>query len=740
MFRLIGVLVVLTVSAAARSQSRPSDLPASQHAGRPASRPAPRAASLTWDGVTTSAPSGDETWVLLSSGFMGFPGLSAGPAPAIGAAVQDWLRAHPQAEVRMVKRSIAEVFPFTYVWLVDGRDNCAVELVRWGLLDSHSVLIRFGEEDDLAVARATYEDFAKQVRAAEIEAIRAQRGRWADGSLEADAHVTLARYFEDEGNLRAAIEEYERVEAVYQRAPEGDAPIGWPQLADRVAACQMKLGEYDQALAVLERGLHAAREHEPGPVAFLEGRRADVLAARDGAPAGARHLAELCRENPNRLDYLQVLGRFHLVQKSYPEGLRLVEPSLAAWLERRGSKLGATTALTRAEVAQLPQADLLELSTLLDTLAALAREAGELDAAETHARSALAIAEHQMATNPFEAWPAEMVDAGGVAPRLQLARNAMQRGNFEEAHGHLDQAKRLVDRLGSRRFDRMQVRAAYTELQRRFPGKTLRIPATAPASRPAPRHSEPAAAPATQPARPASTLAQIADAELLALATERKRPTLETPHISRFAALDELCRRAESDRLDSATWNDAVGYAMALQADPQADWRSGWGCLVELAWDQGRLTADQIKAYAGYSICLSKLRAVTKTPPATGKGPVTLKLTCEFASRSAECPYPLDPHLFRLGGQISLETARVDDREVGVPDSERGIQLDVGGPPLDTQVTLALPSWVQSGRHSVIGIWRISIWRRGLGGSWSAKQPPLSERLVTRRADFEYRN
>jgi len=99
-----------------------------------------------------------------------------------------WLERHPKAIAVPV-----EAYPFfsktearIYIWILDGRDNLNLDLVREGFVDGSSLMTNLRFEDSYVTAKQVM-DLRRQAAAAEMEAARANKGIWADsGYLDAN--------------------------------------------------------------------------------------------------------------------------------------------------------------------------------------------------------------------------------------------------------------------------------------------------------------------------------------------------------------------------------------------------------------------------------------------------------------------------------------------------------------------------------------------------------------------------
>ena len=97
--------------------------------------------------------------------------------------MQSWLRKHPDAEA-LVFYKISPVFRalpdsvMKCVWVVSGRENLNLYLVRKGALPADTQLLNPG--DKTSVSQPTYEAFVKEVTANEELAKQEGLGIWKD--------------------------------------------------------------------------------------------------------------------------------------------------------------------------------------------------------------------------------------------------------------------------------------------------------------------------------------------------------------------------------------------------------------------------------------------------------------------------------------------------------------------------------------------------------------------------------
>jgi|GEM_PF-747027 len=69
-----------------------------------------------------------------------------------------------------------------------------------------------------------------------------------------------------------------------------------------------------------------------------------------------------------------------------------------------------------------------------------------------------------------------------------------------------------------------------------------------------------------------------------------------------YNALTELIRRAETERITASAFNRLILKGLERQADTSRAWRSLYGSLFELAFQQGRLSEKQVERYAHQAI------------------------------------------------------------------------------------------------------------------------------------------
>ena len=82
-----------------------------------------------------------------------------------------------------------------------------------------------------------------------------------------------------------------------------------------------------------------------------------------------------------------------------------------------------------------------------------------------------------------------------------------------------------------------------------------------------------------------------------------------------YAALKELLHRAESGSLAATAFQSIILRGLEWQGDSGRQWRPTYGSLIELAFQQGRLSGAQLERYARQALVPQVKTLVLKNPP-----------------------------------------------------------------------------------------------------------------------------
>lgn len=97
------------------------------------------------------------------------------------------------------------------------------------------------------------------------------------------------------------------------------------------------------------------------------------------------------------------------------------------------------------------------------------------------------------------------------------------------------------------------------------------------------------------------------------------------PDARAHAALDELFDRQINGALSNSAESRAIKRALRYQRDRSKPWRTGWGRLIEHAWDNGKLSDAEKKQYAEQAFAL----VMVSQPQMQVDGPVAVQLRVE---------------------------------------------------------------------------------------------------------------
>jgi len=81
-----------------------------------------------------------------------------------------------------------------------------------------------------------------------------------------------------------------------------------------------------------------------------------------------------------------------------------------------------------------------------------------------------------------------------------------------------------------------------------------------------------------------------------------------------YNALTELVRRAEAGSITASAFNQLILQGLERQSEPLHVWRGLFGSLIELAFQQGRLSENQVERYARQAIILRLETTWAKKP------------------------------------------------------------------------------------------------------------------------------
>ncbi len=168
------ILILLGVSTAALSQGQ--EIQFSAQASEKV-----RASSITWKehfGSRKEEP--HNVYTLMTQGAFRAP-----TSHNLEGLIKTWLLEHPNADAILVYTidGMMTAMPdskMKSIWVVDGKDNLNIHLVRLGGCPAGTMLLNGG--DKTPVTREDYEAFAKKVMVAETMAKREGLGVWSEAN------------------------------------------------------------------------------------------------------------------------------------------------------------------------------------------------------------------------------------------------------------------------------------------------------------------------------------------------------------------------------------------------------------------------------------------------------------------------------------------------------------------------------------------------------------------------------
>jgi hypothetical protein len=183
------------------------------------------------------------------------------------------------------------------------------------------------------------------------------------------------------------------------------------------------------------------------------------------------------------------------------------------------------------------------------------------------------------------------------------------------------------------------------------------------------------------------------------------------------AAVAELQRRMTLDELSSEATNDVVEWVLVRQADFSVPWKYPWGNLVEMAFDNGKVTGGQWERYAGNALTPS----LAVRPHIRMGDPLPIRLDWEkrFGNIYKWEVYPLVDEVSVVG------VVAEGERERGSMSFARsGMASSFGGISLDPEFTARIKAGSQ---ETKVGL--ELLLRRGAkgGGTMTSGRTPFAQ-------------
>ncbi len=397
-------------------------LAAAAFAEEPAGFPA---SDLRWRGLFGGRESDPKTlYCLMGCGYR-----RATLSEDLPAVVKAWNEAHPSARAvpvwsfEVVDKDSPHTVQ-TWVWLVDGDANLAIEMISKGCCPAGTMGIPLGENPEAPdaqplVAKRDYEAFLDGARKAEDAARKARAGIWSNPALLEQECLALADRLRTEAK-------YAEAAAAYQDAIKAgaDPEACWMAIAE----CREAMGEYPAALAAYDEAIAT------GGIGAL-GARAHCMSRYEGAGVGAAWLQALIDKQTaggDRAFLWSVLGLFHMEEDRLREALGPLRKAVQIRCDEGAFKFDDHDALVIDEPTAHKQADdYLPAAVTIEPLAMCALKAGELDEAFHLATRGISLL--QQFRRCEGKYAADEVEAGDAACRSIRAIVLARQERFDEA-------------------------------------------------------------------------------------------------------------------------------------------------------------------------------------------------------------------------------------------------------------------------------------------------------------------
>lgn len=686
-----------------------------------------RASRIQWEGIRgTLGSDRRRVYVLMARGFMGWPGLGEPTfASDLNEQIASWLKRHPKAYVVPVwDIPLGEDTKLEYVWVIDKNENLNHVLVLRGACMSDNMLIPDGQ-DDLLVAQDDYDQFAKTVADAEMEALEAKRGVWGLESYASEVHWKRATYLEDQAKYEEAIAEFQ---SVVDGGSDSDLA------SFRMAECYEKLGRYDKAVAAYDKSI------VPGSLITFSGYlgKARCISQTIGSEKAVEMLQELMRRQPGDLEPYRILSAFYREENRFDDAVATLEEGFAQFLSARDIRFDEKHQFLleplRVDDYEGYWKHLHLLPSSYSTLGIYCLESGGLDKAFKYATMGLSMKQGVMkylARQPHFAdkYTSEIVEAGDVECRYVRARVFSKRSAFAAAKTELDHAKILIDSGQLRGSDvRRRLEYEYSELAKRFPEETVAMP------------SKYVPQPPKRQEAPSINCSTASESQLIEAAAGSDNPTA-------YSALQELIRRDTQNTLAPDDMKRIVADGLERQRDPDRWWCPFYGTLIERAYARKLVTDDQLVQYAGNAVKLKEfsIRPVAEWENLQRDPKFSASLRIENRVGGLEHQLKESPPSLRLVASIRMIEAKIDGEPVSVhrgnppriPDEEFEL-LGGGGPGFGYFV--CTEQELKAGKHTHSVLLQIEVRKvskHSLRRKEKAKAtPPLATRSVEKSFDF----
>lgn len=391
------------------------------------------ASDLAWKGIYADRASEPKVVYCL----LGRSQYSAPVSADVEKVVATWIAAHPSARAVPVwsftppeKKDLQA--RQTWIWLVDGDANLALDLVAQGCCPAMTMAVPERQTPDLPGSEV--DAFTAGAAKAEEAARAAHTGIW--GTPEAIEEAAL-----DRAEALKSDRKFAEAAVAFQEAMKAgaDPETCWMSIAE----CREAAGEVQAALSAYDEAISA------GGIAAISA-RAHCVSRCDGPAAAATWLASLVDKAPSDEEKATrwfLLGVFHMEEKRWSDALDPLARAAQLLCDAHGLRFDERGDLVPDEARQCGE---FELYAPVEPLVRLARcevWTNDLDDAFVTATKAVSLV--RRARRGSRRASPEEIDAGDCAGRAIRAIVLARQGKPDEAKKEAALARLLADRSKS---------------------------------------------------------------------------------------------------------------------------------------------------------------------------------------------------------------------------------------------------------------------------------------------------